>query len=39
MTDVLARYRTSSLTLADREVMVGSRCAVESGTFEWTPAR
>jgi hypothetical protein len=31
----LAQYRTSSLTLADREVLVGSGWAVELGTFEW----
>lgn len=35
MTDFLAQYRTSSLTLADREVMAGSGWAVELGTFEW----
>ena len=35
MTDFLAQYRTSSLTLADREVVVGSGWAVELGTFEW----
>jgi uncharacterized protein (TIGR02246 family) len=35
MTGFLAQYRTSSLTLADREVFVGSGWAVELGTFEW----
>jgi len=35
MTGFLAQYRTSSLTLADREVLVGSGWAVELGTFEW----
>jgi ketosteroid isomerase-like protein len=35
MTGFLAQYRTSSLTLADREVLVGNRWAVELGTFEW----
>ena len=35
MTAFLAQYRTSSLTLADREVLVGSGWAVELGTFEW----
>lgn len=30
-----AQYRTSSLTLADREVRVASDWAVELGTFEW----
>jgi uncharacterized protein (TIGR02246 family) len=36
----LQQYRTSSLTLADREVFVGDGWAVEIGTFEWglTPA-
>jgi len=32
----LAQYRTSSLTLSDREVRVGDRWAVELGTFAWT---
>lgn len=36
MTAFLSQYRTSSLTLADREVLVGSDWAVELGTFEWT---
>jgi uncharacterized protein (TIGR02246 family) len=36
ITAFLAQYRTSSLTLADREVRVGSGWAVELGTFEWT---
>ena len=36
MTGFLAQYRTSSLTLADREVLVGHGWAVELGTFEWT---
>jgi uncharacterized protein (TIGR02246 family) len=36
MTGFLAQYRTSSLTLADREVLVGNGWAVELGTFEWT---
>lgn len=35
MVAFLAQYRTSSLTLADREVFVGSGWAVELGTFEW----
>ena len=35
MTGFLAQYRTSSLTLADREVLIGSGWAVELGTFEW----
>jgi ketosteroid isomerase-like protein len=35
MTGFLAQSRTSSLTLADREVLVGSGWAVELGTFEW----
>jgi ketosteroid isomerase-like protein len=36
----LSQYRTSSLTLTDREVFVGEGFAVEVGTFEWglTPA-
>lgn len=36
----LTQYRTSSLTLANREVLVGDGWAVELGTFEWglTPA-
>jgi ketosteroid isomerase-like protein len=36
----LSQYRTSSLTLADREVFVGDEWAVELGTYEWglTPA-
>jgi uncharacterized protein (TIGR02246 family) len=35
MTDFLAQYRTSSLTLINREVLVGGAWAVELGTFEW----
>lgn len=35
MNGFLAQYRTSSLTLADREVMVGNGWAVELGTFDW----
>jgi uncharacterized protein (TIGR02246 family) len=35
LTRFLAQYRTSSLTLADREVLVGAGWAVELGTFEW----
>ena len=31
----LSRYRTSSLTLGDREVLVGEGFAVELGSFEW----
>jgi uncharacterized protein (TIGR02246 family) len=31
----LSRYRTSSLTLGDREVFVGEGFAVEIGSFEW----
>ena len=36
----LSQYRTSSLTLADREVFVTDGWAVELGAFEWglTPA-
>jgi uncharacterized protein (TIGR02246 family) len=36
----LSQYRTSSLTLGDREVFVGEGFAVEIGSFEWglTPA-
>jgi ketosteroid isomerase-like protein len=36
----LSQYRTSSLTLSDREVFVGERWAVEIGSYEWglTPA-
>lgn len=36
----LTQYRTSSLTLADREVLVANGFAIELGTFEWglTPA-
>jgi uncharacterized protein (TIGR02246 family) len=36
ITAFLAQYRTSALTLANREVRVGSGWAVELGTFEWT---
>jgi uncharacterized protein (TIGR02246 family) len=35
MTAFLAQYRTSSLTLANREVLLGGGWAVELGTFEW----
>ena len=35
MTAFLAQYRTSSLSLNDREVLVGNGWAVELGTFEW----
>ena len=35
MTGLLPQYRTSSLTLADRKVLVGSGWAVELGAFEW----
>lgn len=31
----LAQYRTTSLTLADKEVFVGDGWAVEFGTFKW----
>ena len=31
----LSQYRTSSLTLGDREVFVGEEFAVEIGSFEW----
>jgi ketosteroid isomerase-like protein len=31
----LSQYRTSSLTLSDREVFVGEHWAVEIGSFEW----
>ncbi len=39
-TGFLSQYRTSSLTLADREVFLGEGWAVELGTYEWglTPA-
>ena len=39
-TGFLAQYRTSSLTLANREVYVGDGWAVELGVYEWglTPA-
>lgn len=36
MATFLAQYRTSSLTLGDREVVVGRGWAVELGTFDWT---
>ena len=36
MTSFLAQYRTSSLTLNNREVRVGDGWAVELGTFEWS---
>jgi uncharacterized protein (TIGR02246 family) len=35
MTAFLGQYRTSSLTLANREVLLGGGWAVELGTFEW----
>jgi ketosteroid isomerase-like protein len=35
MMGFLAQYRTSSLTLANREVHVGGGWAVELGTYEW----
>lgn len=35
MTNFLAQYRTTSLTLGDREVVVGAGWAVELGTFDW----
>jgi uncharacterized protein (TIGR02246 family) len=31
----LSQYRTSSLTLSDREVFVGDRWAVELGSYQW----
>jgi uncharacterized protein (TIGR02246 family) len=31
----LCQYRTSSLTLSDREVFVGDRWAVELGSYQW----
>lgn len=31
----IAQYRTTSLTLADKEVYVGDGWAVEFGSFEW----
>ena len=31
----LSQFRTSSLTLTDREVLAGDDWAVELGTFEW----
>ena len=31
----LAQFRTSSLTLNDREVFIGEGWAVETGTYEW----
>jgi uncharacterized protein (TIGR02246 family) len=34
-TRFFSQYRTSKLILADREVFVGGRWAVEVGTFEW----
>jgi ketosteroid isomerase-like protein len=33
--DFLAQYRTSSLNLGNREVLVGNGWAVELGTYEW----
>jgi ketosteroid isomerase-like protein len=38
MEGFLARYRTTTLRLADREVMVGNGWAVELGTYEWALA-
>ena len=35
MAGFLAQSRTTSLTLANREVLVGNGWAVELGTFEW----
>jgi ketosteroid isomerase-like protein len=35
-TSFLGQYRTSTLTLSDREVRVGDGWAVELGTFAWT---
>lgn len=35
MTAFLSQYRTTSLTLADREVRVADGWAVELGTYEW----
>ena len=34
-TAFLSQYRTSSLTLTQREVLVGEGFAVEMGSFEW----
>jgi ketosteroid isomerase-like protein len=34
-TGLLSQYHTSSLTLTDREVFVGSGWAVELGAYEW----
>jgi uncharacterized protein (TIGR02246 family) len=34
----LSNYRTSALTLSDREVLVGDGWAVELGTYEWSLA-
>lgn len=34
----LAKYRTTALTLSDKEVFVGQGWAVEFGRFEWTLA-
>ena len=31
----LSQFRTSSLTLTDREVFIGEGWAVEMGTYEW----
>ena len=40
MEGFLGQYRTSSLTLANREVLVGNGWATELGTYDWelTPA-
>lgn len=35
MTAFLSQYRTTSLTLADREMRVADGWAVELGTYEW----
>lgn len=35
MAAFLGQYRTTSLTLSDREVLTGTDWAVELGTFEW----
>jgi hypothetical protein len=37
-TSFLSQYRTTSLTLADREEFLGDGWAVERGTYEWTRA-
>lgn len=35
MTGFLSQYRTTALTLADREVIVGGGWAIELGSYEW----